>query len=72
LGQKGAGIDDPNILRSKLSYDPDRVFNRERYEHKNDGIEDQDFIEMIQEEKKEEEKIEFDLLREATREVFMD
>ena len=28
LGQKGLGLDDPSILRSQLSYDPNRLFNQ--------------------------------------------
>lgn len=34
LGQKQPNIEDPNIIRSHLAYDPDRFFNTERYERK--------------------------------------
>ena len=57
------------MLRSQLSYDPDRLFNEEKFEQKNEGIEDKDFLEVLQEERQESDRMEFDLLREATREV---
>jgi hypothetical protein len=50
---------DPNLLRSELSYDPNRVFNVEKYEEGRRGIEEPDMVEALREEAREHERIEF-------------
>jgi hypothetical protein len=45
LGEKRAAADD--MLRSGISYDPNRLFNREKYEEKIKNSDQKDYVELM-------------------------